>query len=59
MQFCSNLQRCRLLAPAMLLGLICLTGCANTTVKPGMEVVRFDDPGKVDVVNGPSEGKYG
>src|SRR4051812_27719299 len=59
MQFCFNLQRCRLLAPAMLLGLICLTGCANSKVKPGMEVVRFDDPGNVAVVNAPSDGKYG
>ena len=59
MLFFSNLKRCRLLAPAMLLGLIWLNGCANTKMKPGTEVVRFDDPAKVDVVNAPADGTYG
>jgi hypothetical protein len=59
MLFFSNLKRCRLLTPAMLLGLIWLNGCANTKLKPGTEVVRFDDPSKVEVVNAPADGRYG
>ncbi len=60
MTFGSKLQRCWVVAPGMVLGLVCLAGCAGyAEVKPGTEIVRFDNPAKVQLVDVPADGKYG
>jgi len=60
MTFGSKSQRRWLLTPGVLFGLICLAGCAgHTPVKPGREIVRFDNPAKVKLVDAPADGQYG